>query len=676
MRAERAHEKARMLASEAIDAELEPADATWLADHLGRCDDCAAVAAEYRALHDELRALPLPEPPRDLWARTAAALDEVDGSAARRASRTGVGGRWLGSLNWTRSSLASVMAVALVVVVVGLSLFSQGPLFAPAPVATSTSNVAVASAAPASAQAPVAVEGGNSIWVASGNGVYEIKSGTTVCTGSPDSCAVSNGSGTVLGSVTSNSTVSVVIGPKATRAAVWNANKVVILPLATSRPATVAIDQLTPRPTGSQPTPSTASPATTASAGPSDNSNATQPPATVTAPPTAPAAAAAQPTAILDGFHVVGRAPEFSADGQWVAFSARQVGAGSGSDVFVWHVGWERAQAITAGHSDLFAGWLGRRMLITEFAVSRPAPTATAAPPEQTAAPSSAPSATTAAAAPAALPLPAGPAVTVATSYVYDPTTHGVQRIDRQMLMPVADPMGRYIVYWSGTVRFDPASGLWLPGQGDFYFDVWANLHPVAGALDSGIAPAPTPQPTAAPTDTPAPSGPTDSAAPSTSTDAPSADPIAPPTTRPSPPSAGQAALPQILALSSRPGTLASWSVRWDGTGQYMAIWVANPGSADIGHVTLFNVIPGQNLLNVDGVLLSTSARSNIQFDNAQFVYTSPAQGGDGKTYLFALPGVPPTPEATQVATATPAIPSSEPPASDAAPASSDRPGS
>jgi anti-sigma factor RsiW len=69
------HDRARMLAAESVDGSLAPGDAEWLDAHLGACPDCAAVAEEYRAIHLELGSLATPEPPRDLWARTSAALD-------------------------------------------------------------------------------------------------------------------------------------------------------------------------------------------------------------------------------------------------------------------------------------------------------------------------------------------------------------------------------------------------------------------------------------------------------------------------------------------------------------------------------------------------------------------------------------------------------------------------
>ena len=131
------------------------------------------------------------------------------------------------------------------------------------------------------------------------------------------------------------------------------------------------------------------------------------------------------------------------------------------------------------------------------------------------------------------------------------------------------------------------------------------------------------------------------------------------------------------MPVGSVPGVVTSWSVRWDATGQYVAIWVADAGVTDIGQVTLLNVIPGTNLLNVNGLLLSASACSNIGFDDSQFVYTSPGQGGDGKTYLFQLPAVPPAPNATPIVT-PPADSSGSggPIVAAPTPVSTDRPGS
>jgi hypothetical protein len=81
------HEQARMLAAESIDGPLAPEEADWLQAHLASCDDCRAVSDEYVAIHAELSTLAMPEPPRELWIRTQAALDRQDSTGARAFGR-------------------------------------------------------------------------------------------------------------------------------------------------------------------------------------------------------------------------------------------------------------------------------------------------------------------------------------------------------------------------------------------------------------------------------------------------------------------------------------------------------------------------------------------------------------------------------------------------------------
>ena len=694
-RAEQAHEKARVLASEAIDAELSPADATWLAAHLSGCEECTLVAGEYRDLHDELRALTLPEPPRDLWARTSAGLDGIDLARARGRLPS-----WRIGLSGNRSLLGSGAAVAITVLLVGVSLLSQGPLASPARPSTNSSNpIALASPAPSvGPQSQLAVVDGNSYWMAPDNGVYQIKGGSAECTGVSQSCAVANGDGTVLTSITSQSQVSVAIAPDAQQAAVWTNDKVVIVPLTQAATKNVSIDLLTPRPsavtsptTGATSSPSPAGrtkvpPSATAVGTPSGSpgpTNAATPttspsPAVITPAPTpthVPSAVptaglpTSQPTAILDGFRIVGSAPQFSPDGSWVAFSARPSDLSTGSDVYVWRAGWASAVAVTTNHADLFAGWFGSRILISEFSSVRAA---------------------------AESPAPAGGASTVeAVSFVYDPSTNNTFRIDRPMLLPAVDPTGRYLVYWSGAVQFDQATGLWGAGAGDLYLDAWANitLIPVNSSATASPTPtivptlAPTPAPTTAPTpeatSTPTP-GPTGADAASA---APS-DPVAPAIATGTPPSVsdestpgGQAspgpdsaALAQMLPVTSTSGIVKSWVVSWDATGRFLAIWVADAGATDVGVVTLMNVVPGAQALATGGLLPAKHARANIQFDAKHFVYTAPDKTGTDTTYLFELPDVPPASQATP-RTVPSAHASSDHSAAAPTPVSTDRPG-
>jgi hypothetical protein len=632
------HERARLLAAQSVDTELESGDAEWLNGHLDSCGDCAAVAEEYRAIHAELRSLSMPEPPRDLWARTSTALDRVDASWAGRSLGIGKAG-----LADRRPLLSTVMAVAAVVVVAVASLLAQSPILAPAPAAVRSSTVAQGTGSsnqPTGApQAPLAVVGGTSYWISSEDGGYEIRGGTAQCTAADGSCAVAQGAGRTLASINSKTPISAVIAPDASRAAVWTKDKIVIVPLTAAEPQTTEIDQLTPRPTIAA-TPSAAPATATPSEGSAASASASAPAPTATpsatgTPPTSPSASAsaAVPTVILSGYEIVGRDPEFSADGQRLAFSARPVDHTTGPNVFVWRSGQEQARAVTLRNTDLFAGWYGLRILISEISV-----------PDASAGASASPSAATGSDAPQS------------TSYVFDPQTDEALKIGRPMLLPVVDPTGRYLVFWSGTVEYDAASGLWQPGRGDLYFDTWADLT----LTPASLAPAPTPTGSSGPSAPATPSFEV-TAPPPTPTIAPAA--IDTPTAVPSPtanPESSEAAptqappqptLPQLLPVAAAPGTVHGWIVRWDSSGQHVAVWVADPGSARIGRLSLFSIDRATELVDTNEPLLAADkVIANIAFDGDHLVYTSAV---DGKTYMQAVPAVPPS----SVSTPPPATP-------------------
>src|SRR5512135_144544 len=111
------HGRARELAAIRMDEPLPAAEDAWLEEHLVGCEACTRVAAEYREQSGLLAPLRdiAPEPPRDLWARTAAAI-EADASSARRA--TGRSGWWrLGGTG--RFPLAPVAGLLVVAIAVG-----------------------------------------------------------------------------------------------------------------------------------------------------------------------------------------------------------------------------------------------------------------------------------------------------------------------------------------------------------------------------------------------------------------------------------------------------------------------------------------------------------------------------------------------------------------------------
>jgi hypothetical protein len=636
--AEHIHERARTLAATAIDVKLEAFEAAWLAEHLKACAECREVAAEYRAIHDELRSLKEPLPPRDLWARTSAALDAVDRAAAARTTRS-----WLTArLAFDRPLSGSVVAVGLVVLIAAVSLLTQGPLSFKG--SGGGSGIAVTTPGP-EAEAPFAYFRGTGYFIDLQGDTYQIKGRSAECSGG-ERCAVPKTGGETLGSIQSKDTVSAAIAPNASLAAVWTASKVVILPLDQPTPLTVSIDDLTPRPVPSVeptavptalPSPTeagqAATPGETSSAGPSATESAAASPAvtpTATAASTSPPATG-QPLAILDGYEIIGRDPTFSADGSWVAFSARPVDGSTGPDVFVWRTGQERAEAITSRHADLFAGWYGRQILMSEFGATGQGGRLGAA------------------------------------SYLYDPQTGATQRIDQPMLLPVADPTGRFLVYWDGTVRLNASTGLWEPVQGNLYFDSWADLTLTPASLEG---PLPTATPTASPTASPEATSPAEgTAAPETTATvaATALDGNETQTPAPTP-----SLLPQVLPVHVGSAALPSWVVSWDAGGRHLAVWVAGPAGSGAGTVSLFAVDRAAGLVQTSQPLMAAdNVLPNLQFDDSHLICTSNA---DRKTYLVPVPEMAPTPSA--IATPTPQASPTPESSAEQAPPPTDLPGS
>src|ERR1035437_5635957 len=240
-----------------------------------------------------------------------------------------------------------------------------------------------------------------------------------------------------------------------------------------------------------------------------------------------------------------------------VAFAARPVDHSTGPDVFLWRSGQEQAQRITHSGAGLFAGWFGEQLLISE--ISSAGASGGAADP-----------------AAASLPTAAGAADTFgASSFLFDPATATYQRIRRAMLLPAVNPTGRFLVYWAGTVQFDPVSGLWQPGSGELYFDAWsdltletASLGPDAGPTAGPPAAATPATATASAVDSPSPS---EAATPSSPTAQASLSATAGPsalatnqaTTPPASvtPSPAPQSLPRLLPVASSPGAADRKSV-------------------------------------------------------------------------------------------------------------------
>ena len=166
------HERARVLAGERIDQPIEATEEAWLNDHLAGCPECASIAAAYAAQRAELRGLRRrpPSPPRDLWARTAAAIEReaAAGSHARRPAR-----RTLPSA----IPLGAISGVLVIAVVVAASLLSR-PVSGPsivAPPTTAAISLAPTGGSPVLRPTPFDVAAANVGWMKLGaDGTIEV----------------------------------------------------------------------------------------------------------------------------------------------------------------------------------------------------------------------------------------------------------------------------------------------------------------------------------------------------------------------------------------------------------------------------------------------------------------------------------------------------------------------
>src|SRR5439155_9506430 len=125
---EGSHDRARALSSSQLVEALDPDETAWLAHHLESCSECRSEQEAFSADRDLLRSLrdePI-EPPRDLWARTSAALDREAGKRVPTDARADRGSpaRGLGVIRtpWPRLPVGAVAGVLILFVVLGTAL--------------------------------------------------------------------------------------------------------------------------------------------------------------------------------------------------------------------------------------------------------------------------------------------------------------------------------------------------------------------------------------------------------------------------------------------------------------------------------------------------------------------------------------------------------------------------
>jgi hypothetical protein len=155
------------------------------------------------------------------------------------------------------------------------------------------------------------------------------------------------------------------------------------------------------------------------------------------------------------------------------------------------------------------------------------------------------------------------------TSQLIDPSSGEATSIDEALWRPVVDPDERRSVGWAGTIEADDDGSAWIPAAGQLQLRPWT----------------------------------------ATGADGP----------------AGEV---QVL-LDEAP---AFFDVRWDESGEWFALWVAESTGADIGRLSLFRVDPETGEMSQpDGAPDAAAALPGFSIGQGRLAWaTPPGQGGEG----------------------------------------------
>jgi hypothetical protein len=541
---ESTHDRAHALLSTELTEQLPEDDAAWLSRHLDDCAECRRDRDAFSADHDLMQTLRTtsPEPPRDLWARTAAAIDR---EPRGRRGAAAAGARARGQVRWgaPAGAVAGVLALLLVVAVWGPRGIPVTPPSTQAALATPP--------APPPQPTPLAVAAGDVGWVrpaADGRWELVISKVDEVCPRTRQGCEA-------LGQDTPPRTVDLggtptggTLSPKQDQLVVQSSgkgsaqpDKVYVVPLASSGPTTTG--------TPSAP-PATETPTSIPTGSP-----------VIVVPSSTPNSTPSGAIEIASGVTMVGEAA-YSAGG-WLAFSARPADGSVGPDLYLWHAGEDAATPVTTDHSTFFSGWVGNLALVSQV-LPAPAPQSEPGASGKPAATHGAKAATPSPATAASPGASSVPQQFHPVSYLLDPATRTRTNLTQQdVWLPVVDPNRKVTAYWSGTV-VPTADGLdWQLGEGQLVLDRW---------VEPGSAPSPS-EPDAASSD------------PSTE---PAADPSAAPSTAPL-----EVVGPSGAAVPLEVGDdVAVFKALFDDDGTRLAIWAADDPVAEVGRLHLVVLDP------------------------------------------------------------------------------------
>ena len=561
----RPHREFLDLAAARLDEPLPAVDEQRLEAHLATCDPCRARVAGYESDRSALRGLREVAPPRDLWARTSAALDREEARAVERRSRFG-GRQVVRGGRTARGAFAAGFAVLVIIAVVGSGLLPgfPDPFGGPGSVAEAT---------------PFDVEPRILAYFSTRDGevgVYMGRIGRVCPEGAAENCPSIETDVRKVASFTSDFVPQrLAVAPDGRSAAVVGTSSgggavyTLRFPdLATETPPPTAAASSVP--TGDVPP--------TGSSVPSVEGSPTP-----LVPPSPGRTPGVEPEAIIDHVIVVGETPAYSADGTMLAFSAMPADGSGGPDIYLWRVGSDAAVPVTTDHGSIFASWAGGAIVGSRAVVASDGPPDAATP----------------------------------SSFLLDPATLEQRALARPAWRPHVDPTGRFVIYWDGTLEADADGLTWHEMRGGLYLAAWQLFDPAAAGPEQG----PTPEP--APTDGSSPTGePTQTTGPTVgiATEAPiepSTEPPAEPTDGATePPAPSEPGEPQKLDPERDyvEDPIVSWEIRWSPDGEWFGAWI---GDRKAGQPPSRGVEPGA--LTVGAVDRETGHvdRERIQLDRA-----------------------------------------------------------
>ncbi len=690
MKMRRGHQRYRDLISARFDGPLSVIAERQLLRHLARCAECRAVQNDYHRQRHELRGLRSVPPPRDMWARTSAALDR---ELARRPLPFELGQRrWL--------PRATVATAATLAVLMAFGTGQLGFVTTPQPQPEPRSSADPTAAAVLPTPFGVSPQRINLVGT-NANGLFWLRTDVDqVCPPSALTC-IDGGdlSPQIVALPRDVVPVHVSISPDGERMAITGRHGggdgvVAIVLDETDGPhpppdaPSPAVDS-TPPPTDAPETTSPPSPTTSPDApsptspdAPSPSEEpASAPPAVVIASPTdalpsilvSPAPSdsllpapvgSASPTptlatvAILENVRIAGAPPAWSADGSTLAFSAMPADRSHGPDIYIWQPGDQVARPLTGDHGTYFASWSGGRIVASRVVVTAEAMSEQD---EHEQADASAEPATEASDEPAEateeptaettterdVQLATGQAV---LTVVIDLDT-GEERVvagAEGLWLPVVSPLGDRTVTWQGT--FDIASTSVRLVAGALYLASWTDLNPFVAQADEAtespapetvepsetpaagsISPRPRPMLTLPPDDEQTPD-PTTPASPSTDLTSPSIEPDSPPpAAEPEP-----AATLELIALepSRDPASdpVLDWQVRWSADGLVIGYWIADAAGASWGQLTVVAADAVAEAVDTEPLLPPVLARRNFTLGIDRVAWVGPADGNaDGE---------------------------------------------